>query len=138
VTIQTSAAYWAARFDSLGLQALILDYFVSGLIALGVTVGAIHVIEAAMSSRAEEIAILRAIGFAGTPIAVAFIFEAVVLARLGAALGAVIHWLWLDGWLVNGAYGVFRIMVTTRLLFIAIAGHSQSHFSAPFCRQFVR
>ncbi len=120
VTIQTSAAYWAARFESLGLQALILDYFVSGLIALGVTVGAMHVMETAMSSRAEEIAILRAIGFAGTPIAVAFIFEAVVLACLGAALGTVVDWLWLDGWLVNGAYGVFRIMVTPRLLFIGI------------------
>jgi len=120
VTIQTSAAYWAARFDSLGLQALILDYFVSGLIALGVTVGAMHVMEAAMSSRGEEIAILRAIGFAGSPIAVAFIFESVILACLGAALGTVIVWLWLDGLLVNGAYGVFRIMVTARLLFIAI------------------
>jgi ankyrin repeat protein len=120
VTIQPSAAYWAARFDTLGLQALILDYFVSGLIALGVTVGAMHVMEAAMSSRGEEIAILRAIGFAGTSIAVAFIFEAVVLACLGAALGTVIDWLWLDGWLVNGAYGVFRIMVTARLLVIAI------------------
>jgi putative ABC transport system permease protein len=121
VTIQTSAAYWKARFDSLGLQALILDYFLSGLIALGVTVGAMHGIEAAISSRGEEIAILRAIGFSSTPIAVAFIFEAVVLACLGAALGTVIDWLWLDGWLVNGAYGVFRIMVTARLLFIATA-----------------
>ena len=120
VSIQTSAAYWAARFDNLHLQALILDYFVSGLIALGVMVGTLHVMEAAMNSRAEEMAILRAIGFAGTPIAVAFIIEALVLACLGAALGTVIDWLWLDGWLVNGAYGVFRIMVTARLLFIGI------------------
>jgi putative ABC transport system permease protein len=120
VTIQTSAAYWAARYDNLHLQALIIDYFVSGLIALGVMVGTMHVMEAAMNSRAEEMAILRAIGFAGTPIAVAFIIEAVVLACLGAALGTAIDWLWLDGYAVNGAYGVFRILVTPRLLFIGI------------------
>jgi putative ABC transport system permease protein len=120
VTIQTSAAYWAARYDNLHLQALIIDYFVSGLIALGVTIGTMHVMEAAMNSRSEEMAILRAIGFAGTPIAISFIIEAVVLACLGAALGTAIDWLWLDGWLVNGAYGVFRIMVTGRLLFIGI------------------
>lgn len=107
VTIQTSAAYWTARFDGLGWQAMIIDYFVSSLIALGVTVGAMHIMEAAMSSRAEEIAVLRAIGFAGTPIALAFIFEAIVLACLGAALGTVIDWLWLDGWLVDGAYDFF-------------------------------
>jgi putative ABC transport system permease protein len=120
VTIQTSAAYWTARFDSLHPQALIIDYFVSALIALGVVVGTMHVMEAAMNSRSEEMAILRAIGFAGAPIAVAFIIEAVVLACLGAALGTAIDWLWLDGYLVNGAYGVFRIMVTARLLFIGI------------------
>jgi putative ABC transport system permease protein len=121
VTIQTSAAYWAARYDNLHPQALIIDYFLSALIAFGVMIGTMHVMEAAMNSRAEEMAILRAIGFAGTPIAVAFIIEAVILACLGAALGTAIDWLWLDGWLVNGAYGLFRIMVTAHLLIIAIA-----------------
>ena len=120
VTIQTSAAYWAARYDNLHPQALVLDYFVSGLIALGVMVGTMHVMEAAMNSRAEEMAILRAIGFAGTPIAFAFIVEAVALACLGAALGTAIDWLWLDGYAVNGAYGVFRMMVTARLLLVGI------------------
>jgi putative ABC transport system permease protein len=120
VTVQTSAAYWAARYDQLPLYALIIDYFVSGLIALGVTIGTMHVMEAAMSSRAEEIAILRAIGFAGTPICAAFMIEAMVLACLGAALGTAIVWWWLDGEAVNGAYGVFRILVTPRLLFIGI------------------
>jgi putative ABC transport system permease protein len=76
--------------------------------------------EAALSSRAEEIAILRAIGFAGPPIAVAFIAETMVLAGLGAILGTIIDWLWMDGWVYNGAWGVFRIAVTARLLLLGM------------------
>jgi putative ABC transport system permease protein len=120
VTIQTSAAYWATRFDRIPSNAQIVDYFVSGLIALGVMVGTMHVMEAALNSRTEEMAILRAIGFQGTTIAAAFVIEAVALACLGAGLGTVIDWLWLDGYVYNGAYGVFRIMVTPHLFFIGI------------------
>jgi putative ABC transport system permease protein len=120
VTIQTSAAYWATRFDHLPSNAQIIDYFVSGLIALGVMVGTMHIMDAAMNSRAEEMAILRAIGFDGATIAAACVIEAVFLACLGAGLGTVIDWLWMDGYVYNGAYGVFRIVVTAHLLFIGI------------------
>jgi len=121
LAVQTTAAYWAARYEGLPkAPGLLVELFVSGLLALGVTIGTMHTMEAALSSRAEEMAVLRAIGFAGTPIAFAFIIEALMLACLGAVLGTVIDWLWLDGWTYNGAWGVFRIAVSARLFFFGV------------------
>jgi putative ABC transport system permease protein len=120
MSIQTTAAYWTARYEGLPkAPGLLVEFVVSGLIAMGVIVGTMHVMEAALNSRAEEIAILRAIGFAGTPIAVAFIAEILVLACLGAILGTTIDWMWMNGWAYNGAWGVFRLAITARLFFLA-------------------
>jgi putative ABC transport system permease protein len=121
MSVQTTAAYWTSRYEGLPkAPGLLVEFVVSGLIAMGVIVGTMHVMEAALSSRAEEIAILRAIGFAGIPIAVAFIAEVMVLACAGAILGTVIDWTWMNGWAYNGAWGVFRLAITLRLFFLAI------------------
>jgi putative ABC transport system permease protein len=75
---------------------------------------------ATVSSRAKEIAILRAVGFGGAAVASSIILEAMIFACIGAAIGTAIDWAWLNNYAMNGAYGVFRVAVTAHLLAIAV------------------
>jgi putative ABC transport system permease protein len=102
------------------VTGLIIAYVVAFLLAGGAVSGILHSMHATVSARAQEIAILRAVGFSGLPVAVSMILEAMFLACIGAAVGTAIDWLWLDGYVYNGAYGVFRMSVTPHLLAVAI------------------
>lgn len=121
VTVERQSDFWLRQYKNLPNTMLFLDYMVSMLLASGAISGILHTMHATVGSRAKEIAILRAVGFGGLPIAVAIVAEAMFFACIGAALGTAIDRLWLNGYAINGAYGVFRIAVTPYLLMVAIA-----------------
>ncbi|HEV2704257.1 MAG TPA: FtsX-like permease family protein [Steroidobacteraceae bacterium] len=120
VTVERQSDYWLRQLASLPSTPLIVAYVVSVLLAAGASSGIMHTMQATVSSRAKEIAILRAVGFGGLPVAVSMVFEAMTFACVGAAIGTAIDWLWLDGYAYNGAYGVFRMEVTPHLLAVAV------------------
>jgi putative ABC transport system permease protein len=93
--------------------------FIIGGGALAATSQSVY---AAVSSRKREIVILRAVGFDGYSVAVAVILETILLAWLGALIGAGIVWLWVEGYPYNGGLegGVFRITVTSPLVLMAL------------------
>jgi putative ABC transport system permease protein len=76
----------------------------------------------AIEERAREIAILRALGFDGVAVAASVVVEAMLMAALGTVLGAALVWLWLDGFLYNGAGNIFRVTVVNPYLLLEAMG----------------
>lgn len=69
-----------------------LGYGLGGLIGLGVIFGVLNTMYAAVTARMAEIATLRAIGFNAVSAASSVLFEAVVLALVGAIAGGAAAW----------------------------------------------
>ena len=74
----------------------------------------------AVAARENEIAVLRALGFGGAAVAASVVLEAMLLAFLGASLGAAIIAHFWSGFAFNGAWGVFRIQFTPMLYGIGL------------------
>ncbi len=123
VSVERLSDYWKRRYVTIRqtAPAYIMAYAISALIAAGALAGIVHLMNAAVDARAEEMAVLRAIGFSGVFVAASVVIEALALACLGAAAATLIDRLWLEGYAYNGAFGVFRAAVTFRLFFVGAA-----------------
>ncbi len=67
----------------------VLGSLVAAVMALGAVFGALNTMYSAVSERAREIAVLRAIGFGGGAIVLSFFVEALVIALVGGLVGCV-------------------------------------------------
>lgn len=74
-----------------------VTYVICSIMAAGALVGALNTMYAAVSSRAVEIATLRAIGFGAAGVVVSVVAESLMLAALGATAGSAIAWLIFSG-----------------------------------------
>jgi putative ABC transport system permease protein len=83
----------SAQFSDLN-DALV--YGVSLLLGLGALLAAVNILYSAVMARSREIATLRALGFGAVPVALAVALEGLLLALVGAGVGASI------------AYGLFN------------------------------
>ena len=81
------------------LRAIImgLGVIIAGLMGLGAVFGALNTMYTAVAARTREIATLRALGFRSSPILVSVLFEALVLALVGGAVGGGLAYLAFDG-----------------------------------------
>lgn len=70
---------------------------IAGLMALGALFGALNTMYSAVATRTREIATLRALGFHSGPIILSVMFESLVLALAGGAIGAIAAYLAFDG-----------------------------------------
>jgi putative ABC transport system permease protein len=95
-------------------------YFVGGVMAIGALFGAVNTMYAAVSARSREIATLRAIGFAGTPLAIAVLLEAVLLCAVGALIGAAIAWFLFNGMIHSMGPNVFHLSVTPGMILLGL------------------
>jgi putative ABC transport system permease protein len=96
VTAERQSDYFnrrSAQFSDLN-DALV--YGVSLLLGLGALLAAVNILYSAVMARRCEIATMRALGFGGTPVALAVAIEGLLLALVGAVVGAAI------------AYGLFN------------------------------
>jgi len=75
-----------------------LGTIIAVIMGLGAVFGALNTMYTAISSRAREIATLRALGFRTGPVVVAVLSESLFLAFLGGLLGAALAWLAFDGY----------------------------------------
>lgn len=64
--------------------------FIAFFMAIGAAFAIMNTMYATVASRGREIAVLRAIGFKRRAILLSFIFESVILALIGAAIGAAV------------------------------------------------
>jgi putative ABC transport system permease protein len=105
--------------DQLAQLTVIMNfvgYFVGTVMAVGAVFGALNTMYSAVDSRRREIATLRAIGFAGLPVLISVVVEALVLAFLGACLGALVAWLLFNGNATHIASLTFPLAVTSGLV----------------------
>ena len=124
VDVMSERAYYAQQSQQMRgiLNAII--YFVGGIMAVGALFAALNTMHSAVGARAREIATLRAIGFGSTGVVVSVLSEALVLALLGALLGAGVAWLFFGGNRIamEGGSGaaVFELKITPLLIAIGV------------------
>ena len=121
VEVERETDYLAKVSATLTKVMTLIANVVGGIMAVGAMFGALNTMYSAVSARNREIATLRAIGFAGSPIVVSVLTEALPLSMLGGALGAGLAWLLFNGHGVNALGGnfsqvVFRLTVTPNLM----------------------
>ena len=119
MVVQRESDHYAVYARGATSNALVLVALLGLFLGLGAVAGTLNSMHAAVSGRIEEIAILRAIGFGGLPVAATVVLEAMLLAVLGALLAGGMIAFWLDGRLVN-IQGVLRLKVTLGLFALAI------------------
>ena len=74
-----------------------LGTLIASLMAVGAVFGALNTMYTAVAARTREIATLRALGFGGSPVVVSILFESLLLALFGGALGGGIAYAIFDG-----------------------------------------
>ncbi len=97
VTTMRETEYLAEQSEAMDAVITTLGWIVVAMMAVGAVFAALNTMYAAVSSRAREIATLRAFGFARTPVVVSVMAESLLFALIGAALGGVASWLLFDG-----------------------------------------
>lgn len=121
VDVQTTREYYSRQSESIAQIVGIVGTTIGAIMALGAVFGALNTTYAAVADRSREIATLRAIGFHGGPVIVSVLFETMLLAAFGGAVGAGITWAIFDGFTAstvgaNSSQVVFAFDVSRELL----------------------
>ena len=90
--------YYAEQSEGTSGIITVFGYVVGAIMSIGAIFGALNTMYSAVSNRAREIATLRSLGFAGVPVVVSVMIEALLLALLGGVLGAVGSYLAFNGY----------------------------------------
>jgi putative ABC transport system permease protein len=97
VEVYREPEYFEEDAKDLAQLFFFITYVVCSIMAAGALVGALNTMYAAVSSRAVEIATLRALGFGSTGVVISIVLESLALAALGAAAGSTVAWLLFSG-----------------------------------------
>lgn len=87
VDVFTERAYYAEQAEGITTFIRFVGYPLAMLMAIGAIFAAVNTMYSSVSTRAREIATLRALGFGPSPIALATLVESAVLGFLGGILG---------------------------------------------------
>lgn len=101
VDVRRETAYYAAQSEATGSFIRVLGTVVGVIMGIGAVFAALNTMYSAVSTRATEIATLRAIGFGGLPVIGSVLLEALVLAFIGGLLGGLIAYLLFNGFTVS-------------------------------------
>jgi putative ABC transport system permease protein len=127
VDVATEQEFGSQESETTNRILSIVAYVIGGIMAVGAIFGALNTLYSAVSARSREIATLRAIGFGPVPLVVSVFVEALLLALIGGAGGALIAWLLFNGHSVNSVGGdmggqlIFDLAVTPGLMMLGIA-----------------
>ena len=97
ISVLREPEYYARQAKVLATLIDVLGYGVGTFMAIGAVFGALNCMYSAVASRQVEIATLRAIGFAGAPVVVSVMIEALLLALVGGVVGGALGWVYADG-----------------------------------------
>jgi putative ABC transport system permease protein len=125
VDVSREREYYAQQSKSMGRVISIVAYVVGGIMAIGAVFSALNTMYSAVSARVREIATLRALGFGAAAMVMSVLVEAVVLALLGGLIGAVLAWLFFNGYTVStmtgvGGHLIFDLAVSPQLVIVGI------------------
>jgi putative ABC transport system permease protein len=97
VTVQRQDEYLQAQTETLSLFVTVAGGVIALLMGLGAIFGAVNAMYATVSSRAVEIATLRAVGFGQMPVLISVLAESMTLGVAGGAIGGLLSWAVFDG-----------------------------------------
>jgi putative ABC transport system permease protein len=125
VDVLRERAYYAKQSERMAKVLSFVAYFVGGIMAIGALFGALNTMYSAVSARSLEIATLRAIGFGATAVVLSVLIEALLLACIGAIIGAGLAWAFFNGNVVstlgsNFTQVVFRLAVSPALMVLGV------------------
>jgi putative ABC transport system permease protein len=115
VDVKTEPDYFEQRSRPIARILNVVAYVIGGFMALGAVFGALNTMYSAISARRLEIATLRALGFSNGAVVVSVFVEALLLAALGAVLGAAVAWFFFDNNVVSMASATNRGQLTFAL-----------------------
>jgi putative ABC transport system permease protein len=126
VDVSTEKDFATQESDQISRILSMVAYVVGGIMAVGAIFGALNTMYSAVSTRSREIATLRAIGFGAASVVISVFVEALLLALVGGACGALIAWLLFNGHSVDtlgggtGGQLIFDLVVTPGLIALGI------------------
>jgi len=115
VDVKSEPAYFEQTSRPVARVLNVVAYVIGGFMALGAVFGALNTMYSAISARRVEIATLRALGFSTGAVIVSVFAEALLLAGVGALLGAAVAWFFFDNDLVSMASATNRGQLTFAL-----------------------
>jgi len=127
VDIVREGEYYARQSKTVTALLSALVFVVGTIMAVGAVFSALNTMYAAISTRAREIATLRAIGFRTAAIVTSVLIESLLLATVGGVVGALLAWMFFNGQILSTTQGtsnsqlIFHIAVTPALALNGIA-----------------
>ena len=98
VQVQRETEYYAEKSRALGGLIQGVGFGIAALMGIGAVFGAILTMYTAVSTRAREIATLRALGFDATSVVVSVLIESLALGALGGIIGGLLAYLGFNGY----------------------------------------
>jgi putative ABC transport system permease protein len=127
VEVNLESAYYQRQSQTFASFLSIIAKAICTIMAIGAVFAALNTMYSAVSTRAVEIATLRAIGYGALGVVVSVIVEALALSLLGAAAGAALAWAVFDGNTVSSLAGngglaqiVFHLHISAALFTVGI------------------
>jgi putative ABC transport system permease protein len=126
VEVKREPDYFSDASRPIGDLLTFIAYGIGSIMTLGAVFAALNTMYSAISARTVEIATLRAIGFGASPVVVSVFVEALLLALVGAAIGALLAWSFFHGNSVSTMSGTspsqmtYALVVTPRLIALGI------------------
>ncbi len=90
VDLQRESTFYAGQTGIAGIMLRALAVLVTAIMAIGAVFGAVNTMYAAVGSRTPEIAVLLTLGFRPWQVLMSFLAESVLIAGVGAVLGALL------------------------------------------------
>jgi putative ABC transport system permease protein len=127
VEANLESSYYERQSETFARLLAIIARVICTIMAIGAVFAALNTMYSAVSSRAVEIATLRAIGYGATGVVTSVIIEALALSVLGALVGAAVAWATFDGDTVSQLSGggslaqiVFHLHISSALMMLGI------------------
>lgn len=118
VIVRDETEYYEQQSQTFARLLAVIAHIVGVIMAIGAVFAALNTMYSAVSARAVEIATLRAIGFGAWAVVASVITEALLLALVGALIGAAVAWLAFDGNTVStlaGGGGIAQVVFHLRI-----------------------
>jgi ABC-type lipoprotein release transport system permease subunit len=90
VDLERESTFYAGQTGIAGIMLRALAIVVTAIMAVGAIFGAVNTMYAAVGSRTSEIAVLLTLGFRPWQVLMSFLAESVLIASVGAVLGALL------------------------------------------------
>jgi putative ABC transport system permease protein len=127
VQVNLESAYYERQSQTFARFLAVIARIISIIMAIGAVFAALNTMYSAVSSRAVEIATLRAIGYGALGVVTSVILEALLLSVVGALAGAALAWAVFDGNTVSTIAGggglaqiVFHLHISAALITLGI------------------